>query len=168
MRRKLVTLCSAVSLVLCLVGLVLWLGGYSGSPSPVWRETKPIAERRYSIGVSGGAVHFDVIKPSATPSDGRSGTSAFGVGHSPPVPAYALSPTGGPNIYLGESESVSVRLWLLVLVTAVPPAAWIALRVRAWWIVAPGHCASCGYDLRATPERCPECGTVPQVAETAA
>jgi hypothetical protein len=46
---------------------------------------------------------------------------------------------------------------------AIFPAWWIVARSREKWMArhAPGCCLVCGYDLRATPERCPECGTTP-------
>jgi hypothetical protein len=43
------------------------------------------------------------------------------------------------------------------------PALWLAGflvgRIRRRGVRGEVRCASCGYDLRATPERCPECGT---------
>lgn len=51
---------------------------------------------------------------------------------------------------------------LVVLFMALP--LWIGVRIlRRRWDRNRGLCSSCGYELRATPERCPECGRVPAV-----
>jgi hypothetical protein len=57
---------------------------------------------------------------------------------------------------------VSVRYWFLAVVLGAWPLATltgpIRRRVRGWRRRRRGCCARCGYDLRGTRERCPECG----------
>jgi hypothetical protein len=50
--------------------------------------------------------------------------------------------------------------WLLALIMAISPAAWILRVRRQCRLIRSGHCQKCGYDLRASTERCPECGTL--------
>jgi hypothetical protein len=47
----------------------------------------------------------------------------------------------------------------LLLVTGAYPAWWAAKTWRRRRRDRVGLCRACGYDLRATPGRCPECGT---------
>jgi hypothetical protein len=50
-----------------------------------------------------------------------------------------------------------IRYWIVCVACLPLPALRALLRHSRR---GPGLCAHCGYDLRATPDRCPECGTV--------
>jgi hypothetical protein len=56
-----------------------------------------------------------------------------------------------------------VRFWILALLFSIAPSLWIRCVTRPRRL--PGQCRGCGYDLRATPERCPECGMIPKRKE---
>lgn len=56
------------------------------------------------------------------------------------------------------NRGLAVHWGWLVALTAVGPGVMLVRRLRRF---PAGCCAKCGYDLRATPGRCPECGAVP-------
>lgn len=49
--------------------------------------------------------------------------------------------------------------WLLMILALTAPACQIRPAIRSHQRRKRGQCLVCGYDLRATPDRCPECGT---------
>ena len=53
---------------------------------------------------------------------------------------------------------VTVPTWLLATAFAAGPGVVAVRRWRTRDRHRAGHCRQCGYDLRATPQRCPECG----------
>ena len=74
------------------------------------------------------------------------------------LPLLVMGVALTPLVYL------FVPYWFLLTIPAVLPAGWVVgvgvRRRRAKRLLRANVCPSCGYDLRATPDRCPECGTV--------
>jgi hypothetical protein len=81
---------------------------------------------------------------------------------------YALGPGGQEAVPGAPSLDFALYImphWIVATACAVPPLAWLALvvpkRIRQRRRTRLGLCLGCGYDLRESPGRCPECGSVP-------
>ena len=161
--RRLFTLASAVSLLLCLAACVLWVRSYGikdgiwwwrSSGDPTWPRRSEVLtyEGRiiyYSItgpapGVEGWGYDSWVIAPSGWNNPVADPTRTFF--------GFRFSARGKPPHH---RPVASLPLWLPLMLLSVMPVRWYMRRRRG---LRPGLCPACGYDLRATPDRCPECG----------
>jgi hypothetical protein len=71
-----------------------------------------------------------------------------------------------PGFWTFSYKTVVIRLWPVAIAAAMPTLLKLAFVVRARRRNRFAQCSHCGYDLRATPDRCPECGHLPEKAKS--
>jgi len=74
--------------------------------------------------------------------------------------------TSGTMLTNVQVQVFTIPLWFPLIIAAAVSAA--AFRARRRLILRPrsGHCRQCGYDLRESKDKCPECGTAIAPAKT--
>jgi hypothetical protein len=172
---------AAISLLLFAATLFFWFRGFRVNDSCYW--VAPVRSFQLSVDSGDGKIAFSFIHVAAGTEHLGSGPG-FHYERSKPMNLYALgwpidfnwqgfgflvrsfrslltSPNG--NSWVTRWSFVAFPCWFVLLVLAIPPAAWLIRYRRV--VKGKGLCRTCGYDLRATPDRCPECGTITEKNE---
>jgi hypothetical protein len=162
MFRALLTALSALSLAVCVAAAAVWAWGgdvpirdmgdwglWCRRGSLVFKTLRYIGER--PGGKASGTVMWDEWRVHW-----QCGGLEYGQGE------FIYGP------YRYATTQVGVPLWFVALLAAPLPvwhAGVLTRRRLARRRAARNHCVRCGYDLRATPGRCPECGAMPVAKE---
>lgn len=145
MRRHLFTLLSVLSLVLCVGTCVLWVRSYY----PPSFHVRPQDGRLFLVFTDWSDERYSDLKRINLPP--HSGTLDFD----------HLRQFNFPG---GEFHAFVIPIYFPFVVSLLLPLVYAARSMRRHKGSSRNRCIRCGYDLRATPERCPECGAVPEAA----
>lgn len=174
MQRRLITFFMAMSLLLSAAVCVLWARSYWVTDAAGFTRQMPAPASRIVWSTRGFLTYQQLTHPAGSKA----------VYHAPGW-VYERGPAQAPNDLGGNSrrflgvayaDNTSIRgplagtrqvavqapYWILLPATGALPIARLLLsgRRRRAARAAAGLCVICGYDLRATPGRCPECGAV--------
>ena len=184
MTRGLLNFLTALSLLLCLGVCALWVRGNFTGDEWLWIRAEnrgashfvwyfALASGHGGVALSCDAEVYDlssVSAPERAQPVGRwrwrrhlTGPPAY------PSPAFFSSAAPPSGFFARWSTSpdtvrreVIVPCWTVALPASIPSMIWLMRRRRnsiRRRRQDRGLCSRCGYDLRATPGRCPECGT---------
>jgi hypothetical protein len=162
---KLLRTVALVSAVL-LLGCCAFLWYRSGPGQTMDIVERPCRTRTFTTWSAGGTL-YAVSEPLDPPQEetnwkwrSLSGVRRFGIS----VRSVGLLPQGRLWVKATGPEKVVIApYWFLCLLFAAYPATAGARSLRRWLLrrarAARNACLACGYDLRGTPGKCPECGT---------
>ncbi len=163
MLHRLFTVFAMLTLALSIVFTLLWLRSYRNSQT----LSVPMGDY-WQIGLwsSGGGIRFQIIS-STQPLPVEPWFKSYYVRNEPTYPrsgwrrqflgfsAYSEVGVTGPSLRYAMTTPHPVP----TVLTQIPFTLWMFNRRRKIRQSMKGRCAVCGYDLRATPYCCPECGT---------
>lgn len=163
MRQKIFFLAATVSLVLLVSTLTLWLQSYRSSPKFRWGDhfDSGYGWHMYvnELACHRGTIFYIHSTPPMVSLSNRTGNTVSEtriLGMHIERGYWGLVPDGDRTAY---RCLVSFPGWYAPVAASILPIAWLGASWRKHRRRCAAACPICGYDLRATPERCPECGT---------
>ena len=151
-----------LSMLLCMVTVGLWVRSYRVADGVMLISSPPKAivwsQRGRAILFESYSKNFSTVRYSNCPA-----SVSLGFDSEVNSTVYFWRLWGFTASGSNGASFIAVPYWFFTVLSASPFVAAVCLRSKMKK-GRLGYCDACGYDLRATPDRCPECGTVAEKA----